>query len=252
MNNRREISDYIFIIIGIVFLVYFALANGLFIIFLPFYVLFSLIFERKGIDGAFRRVVYIYGHFALATCWPYIRYRVTGKETHPDHGPVVYVINHPSAADAYFTAKYALCHTVMFVRGWPFKIPIYGSIMRRSGYVNIEEQSLSDFIQNRGREIVKKQVSMLFFPEGHRSRDGRLHRFRSGAFFISCSFNIPVIPVCIKGTEKFLSKIKPGFRPSMVDIHLLPPVLPERFSGENRAYDMKQAVHGQIKEFLGE
>jgi len=239
-------------IISFVYLLYFTAASGIFLLCTPFLTLLSLLLEHNGLDGAIRRIIYFYGHFTMAIWWPYIRYEVTGRKNQPEHGPVVYVINHRSAADAYFSATFALCHTIMFVRAWPFKIPLYGTIMKLGGYVDVENTSVYEFIENRGKKLIRRNVSMLFFPEGHRSPDGKMLRFHSGAFFLACEFNIPVVPVCIKGTENFLSRIHPAFRPTKVHIHVLPPVLPRTISGENRVAEFRKLIHRQMKIYLGE
>jgi len=252
MSKSIAVKDLFYKIFSLVFLIYFAAASGVFFIFTPLFVLWSLFYDRQGFDGALRRVIFLYGCFTLAIFWPYIRSELSGRENQPKEGPVVYVVNHRSAADAYFSAAYALWQTIMFVRTWPFKIPVYGTFMKLSGYVDVEKISIFEFSRNQGKRLVQKKVSMLFFPEGHRSPDGKIYRFHSGAFFLACELNIPVVPVCISGTEKFLSRTNPAFKPAKVYIHVLPPVWPETFSGESQMYDMKKYVQRKMKEYLGE
>jgi len=218
----------------------------------PLFAIPSLLFERKGLDGAVRRIIYFYGYFTMAICWPYIRYRITGRENQPNQGPVVYVINHRSAADAYFSSTFALCHTIMFVRAWPFKIPIYGTIMKLGGYVDVENTSIFEFARKKGKKLIERGVSMLFFPEGHRSSNGKMGRFRSGAFYLASEFHVPVVPVCISGTENFLSRIHPAFRPSKVHIHIMPSISPETSSGRSHVIELKKRIQRQMKTVLGE
>ncbi len=252
MSKSPSVKDLFFKVFSLIFLIYFVAASGVFLAFTPFFAILSLFLEREGIDGTIRRIMFLYGRFTLAICWPYIRTELTGRENQPKEGPVVYVVNHRSAADAYFSALFALCQTVMFVRTWPFKIPVYGTIMKLGGYVDVEKIPISEFTQNQGKKLIQRKVSLLFFPEGHRSPNGKMRRFYSGAFFLACEFNIPVVPVCISGTENFLSRINPAFRPSKVHVHVLSPVLPKAFLDYNRKYKMKKYVQRQMKEFLGE
>ena len=251
MSKLSAAANIFYGLFSLIFLIYFTTASGLFLLCTPLFILLSLLLEKKGLDGAIRRIIYFYGHFTMAVCWPYIRYKLTGRENQPKQGSVVYVINHRSAADAYFSATFALCHTIMFVRAWPFKIPIYGAIMRMGGYVDVENSSVFEF-ENQGEKLIQRNVSMLFFPEGHRSPDGKMRRFHSGAFFLASKFNIPVVPVCIRGTENFLSRLHSAFRPTKVHIHVLPPVFPETISGENRVVELKRYIHSTMKTYLGE
>ncbi|MEO5356420.1 MAG: 1-acyl-sn-glycerol-3-phosphate acyltransferase [Nitrospirae bacterium YQR-1] len=252
MNRGKiSISDYFFIIFSQIFLVYFIIMSIIYLTFVPFIVLISLIAEGCGIDGSARRFTYIYSKFSMALFWPVLRISVAGRELQPG-GPVVYVVNHRSAVDAYLTAAYAHCHTIMFVRAWPFKIPFYGTIMRLNGYVNSEEMSFFEFVETKGKELVSRNVSMLIFPEGHRSPDNKLHRFHSGAFSLSCSLNIPVVPVCITGSERCLSKQRPYLFPAKIHIEILPPVFNDAFTGQFREYEMKKHVFNLMKNKLGE
>lgn len=124
--------------------------------------------------------------------------------------------------------------------------------MRRAGYIDAEKMSPDNFFEGKGRELYEQGAAFLFFPEGHRSRDGRLHPFRSGAFLTAVEFNMPVVPVCMTGTEKFLSMNDPVIRPARINIDILPAVHPSSFPEERRAVKLKKYVESLVRERLNE
>jgi 1-acyl-sn-glycerol-3-phosphate acyltransferase len=88
----------------------------------------------------------------------------------------------------------------------PFNMPFMGWHLTRSGHIPVD--------RDRPREAMKsmKQVakeiregkSVLFFPEGHRSRNGRLLPFKTGSFYIAILAGVPIVPITINGTPNVL------------------------------------------------
>lgn len=124
--------------------------------------------------------------------------------------------------------------------------------MNGAGYVDTENENVRSFLEGRGMELYKKGVSFLFYPEGHRSKDGKLQRFQSGAFLMATEFNIPVVPVCMKGTEELLPIHHQLFRPASVFIDILPPIYPATLPEEKRALKLRRLVESVVKKHLNE
>ena len=83
------------------------------------------------------------------------------------------------------------------------RIPIFGHALRLTGNVTVERNKAAGDIDRirRGMEERTRDVSMLFFAEGTRSRDGHLQRFKRGAFATAISHNLPILPVAIAGSR---------------------------------------------------
>lgn len=62
----------------------------------------------------------------------------------------------------------------------------------------------------RCMDLVKKGASVFFFPEGTRSKDGKLGAFKKGAFSIAAKTKVPVIPITIIGTGKIMPAGREG------------------------------------------
>jgi 1-acyl-sn-glycerol-3-phosphate acyltransferase len=134
--------------------------------------------------------------------------------------PVVFVANHSSSVDPYLFGMLPL--EMAFVTSWPFRIPVYKWIMGLAGYLNTADGW--ERLAEEGARLLATGCSLIVWPEGHRSRDGRLRRFRNGAFRLAVQAGCPVVPVCICGTDRFLP---PGHRtpsPAAVRMTVLPAI----------------------------
>jgi 1-acyl-sn-glycerol-3-phosphate acyltransferase len=85
----------------------------------------------------------------------------------------------------------------------------------------------------------------MFFPEGTRSPDGELKRFKSGAFVLSLHASVPVVPISIVGTREILPKKSRLFYPGIVDLVISPPIEPGAFAME-RKEEFAEVVRRQI------
>ena len=89
-----------------------------------------------------------------------------------------------------------------------FAVPFIGWHLRACGHIWVD-RSRRDNSERLAREfhrVLQEGASILMFPEGTRSRDGRLQKFRRGAFVTAVMENVPVVPIVLDGTEKLLTK----------------------------------------------
>lgn len=156
--------------------------------------------------------------------------------------PCIIVANHESFFDPYFISFQPQCNICMAVRNWPFKIPFYGFYMRLAGYINVETDNL-DVIIKQAEKAVKNGASLMFFPEGTRSKDGNLNRFHSGPFHIAMQTDLPVVPLCITGTYHMLKRGHAVIRPAKIRSRILDPIYPEQFKNmQNGHIELRRTV----------
>ena len=150
------------------------------------------------------------------------------RETEALPQPCIVTPNHQSFFDPYCISFMPLGNLVFLVRSWPFRIPLYGRVMRRVGYMNSDILDADAFME-RGAALLRQGVTLIIFPEGTRSRDGRLGRFHVGAFRLAMECGVPVVPLCVSGFNQVFPRGKRFGRPAPAQVAVLAPVYPEAF-----------------------
>jgi 1-acyl-sn-glycerol-3-phosphate acyltransferase len=158
---------------------------------------------------------------------PFWQVDLTGPFPEDPRNPYVAVSNHFSQADPPIIAR------VPWEMKWVakkalFDLPFAGWLLRMSGDIPVDRGSK----QSRARVLVRaakylqRKCSVMFFPEGTRSRDGRVRRFSDGAFRLAIKEGVPVLPIAIDGTHDALPKHSIWFNPDAekIRVQVLPPV----------------------------
>jgi 1-acyl-sn-glycerol-3-phosphate acyltransferase len=101
-----------------------------------------------------------------------------------------------------------------------FKIPIFGRAMRKVGYISIDRYDRESAFKSLdvAANKIKSGVSVLIFPEGTRSRDGKIRPFKKGGFVLAIDSGVPIVPVVITGTRAIMSKSKFRIYPGHVSM----------------------------------
>jgi 1-acyl-sn-glycerol-3-phosphate acyltransferase len=98
-----------------------------------------------------------------------------------------------------------------------FEVPIYGWFMKQRGTIPVyRDKGLSEMLsimEQRMREEVKRGHSLLVFPEGTRTKDGRVAPFRAGALRLALRLQLPIVPVAVTGMFEVLRKGEPYIVP---------------------------------------
>ncbi len=160
--------------------------------------------------------------------YPLWRLRVEGREKLPWRGPAVLVANHLSLLD--ILVLYALFRPFKWVsKGELFRVPIVGWTMVINDYVRVwrgDPESVRKMLDHCKRHLARGSP-VLLFPEGTRSRDGRLQRFKDGAFRLARDAGCPVFPIAVSGTYEALPKTGLiRLRPMQARVRVLDPISP--------------------------
>ena len=108
-----------------------------------------------------------------------------------------------------------------------FKIPVYGWFMRSRGTIPVRSgrDGQTPEIMDRMRSEIANNGSILAFPEGTRTTDMRVGRYRKGVFFIARDLGIPIAPVAVTGMQRVNRKgtwiIRPG---NTITVHICEPI----------------------------
>lgn len=175
---------------------------------------------------------------------PLWRCAVDGRERLPWRGPAVLVSNHLSMLD--ILVLYALFRPFKWVaKAELFRVPIVGWNMRINDYVPIwrgERESIRKMMDHC-RAHLSRGAPVLLFPEGTRSRDGRLQPFKDGAFRLALEADVPVIPIALAGTFDSLPKTGIVLRNGMrARVRVLEPIPPSRYPSAHALRDAARAA----------
>jgi len=117
----------------------------------------------------------------------------------------VVVANHESSWDpVVLTVGLAPLPLRWVIKRQIIAIPVFGRALLRTGNVRVVRADTEGDVARIRAEMARRpaEVSMIFFAEGTRSRDGALHPFKKGAFVTAVSWGLPVLPVGIAGTRR--------------------------------------------------
>jgi 1-acyl-sn-glycerol-3-phosphate acyltransferase len=192
----------------------------------------------------------------LATGWaksiiffnPWWKFVIAGAENLPaDDVPVVYVANHQSQAD--ILVVYLISRQFRWLaKESLFKVPFLGWAMSAAGYVPVkrgDRRSHSECMR-RSAEHLKAGTSMLFFPEGTRSKDGKLQPFKGGAFKLAKESNVPLIPITVEGAAELLPKGSLIPSVAIVKITIHPGINSSQMSEEELMLKARESIQSKL------
>ncbi len=167
--------------------------------------------------------------------------------------PSFFVCNHVNVFDA-FVIYSAI---PQFVRGLEleshFHIPVYGWMARRFGNVPVpaaRTPSAVRAMKERCRLALDDGISIIAFPEGHRTRTGDVGLFHAGVFRMAKEFGVPIVPMSVVGSFELKRPQSWRLRPARIVVHLHETIRPESFAdSEERALAerAREAVRGPIE-----
>lgn len=128
-----------------------------------------------------------------------------------------------------------------------FKIPIFGRGMRGCGYISIDRSNRKSAFQSLAEAAAKIRngVSVLIFPEGTRSRDGRILPFKKGGFVLSVDAGVPIVPIVIFNTWSIMPKDRLRIRTQSVRMDILAPIPTSGYTRKTKD-DLMNSVRNTI------
>lgn len=137
--------------------------------------------------------------------------KVDGLDRLDPRTPYVFMSNHLSFLDAPLLMTVIDRPARVIVKRFVFRIPVLGLGLRFSGYVPVDKEGAGAgrrSIARAAKLIKEKGYSFLIYPEGQRSWDGKMQRFRRGGFFLALETGAPIVPVSIRGTFELMPRGK--------------------------------------------
>jgi 1-acyl-sn-glycerol-3-phosphate acyltransferase len=152
-----------------------------------------------------------------------VRLRVRKSPHFDPQRTSIFISNHVNLFDPF--VLYASIPQLF--RGWEleshFRIPIYGWLMRRFGNIPVADDRTPGNLRrliHSTKQALENGTSLVVFPEGKRTRDGRVNAFQQGIFRILKNLHVSIVPVSIVGSYEFNRKDSYLLRPATVVVHL--------------------------------
>ena len=201
---------------------------------------------RRTVHELSRVLVRIF--FAVPPRW---RQRIEGLEHVDRSRPYVIVLNHNTVVD--IPALYYLPLNFRWVsKREVFRVPFFGQFLVLHGDICIDRGRASEAMAQLLREGGKwlgRGASVAIFPEGTRSKDGEIRRFKAGAFLLAKELGVPILPVVMDGTRTLM-------RPNLlfnwgnrIRIRVLPPVSADEVAA-SEVHELMERTHAAMCDAL--
>jgi 1-acyl-sn-glycerol-3-phosphate acyltransferase len=162
----------------------------------------------------------------------------------------IFLANHVSNLDPPILIPLLPLPVAVILKRSLMKIPILGWAMRLAGYIPVDRDGRVESAAESS-EIAKRTLAsgihILSFPEGTRSRDGRLQPFKKGPFYMAEESGAPIVPISIYGTEGMMRKGSVKIFPATAHVVFHAPIRPQDYSTRE---DLMDAVHTVIASSL--
>lgn len=139
----------------------------------------------------------------LFRLWVLVCYRVTVRRAGPrTWGPVVYAANHRAFLDPPLVGMWSPVPVSYFARASLWKNPLIGGVLTACKSIPIDRDNPGISSMKGAIDRLRAGVPIMVFPEGTRTRTGRLGRFKDGPALFARRAGVPVIPVYVVRTER--------------------------------------------------
>lgn len=156
-----------------------------------------------------------------------VRVRVHGAQHIQPGVSYVFLSTHQSYMDIPAMLGYLPAQLRIAAKKVLFRIPFMGWHLTRAGHIPVDRSSTQNAVSSmqKAASYLKRGICAFVFPEGTRSRDGSLHKFKKGGFKLALQAGVPIIPITIIGSRQVLPPDSIIFRPGPIDMYVDAPIL---------------------------
>jgi 1-acyl-sn-glycerol-3-phosphate acyltransferase len=160
---------------------------------------------------------------ACARAWSRLILLVSGTRVDvcgamPPAGAYVYAANHQSIYDIPILFWSIPRQLRIIAKASLGKIPFLGWHLRLAGHLLLDRDRPGAGIIKRMRGLVAEHASLIVFPEGTRSADGTMGRFKGGVFLLAIEHGLPIVPVSIAGSRQIMRRGEVTVHPGQVRV----------------------------------
>ena len=188
-----------------------------------------------------------------------VRVHVVGLEHVTEGRTYVFISNHQSIYDIPVIFASLPFQLRIIAKASLGHVPFLGWHLRRAGHLLVDRRNPDRAgILNRWRGLVADRISLIIFPEGTRSADGGVGRFRAGSFLLALEAGLTVVPLSISGSINVMKKGRLTTRPGHVTLVVHEPVPATRIESptvadaRELATRIERIVRGGVEELVSQ
>ena len=138
----------------------------------------------------------------------------------------VFVSNHQGAFDIFLIYGYLGVPFKWVMKSGLQRIPFIGRACRAAGFVFVDNRTVKSALKSvqEAEACIKKGFSVVIFPEASRTYDGKMIRFKKGAFQIAVERQVKIIPITLNGPYDVLPIGSINIHPHRMEMHIHPPI----------------------------
>ncbi len=183
-----------------------------------------------------------------------IRVQTEGFENIPQGEACIFMANHVSNLDPPMFMPLIPGRSAVFLKKTLMKIPFLGMAMRMADFVPVERrgsrEDAKESIDSAAR-VLASGVHLTAFPEGTRSRTGKLLPFKKGPFYLAQQTGAPIVPVSIHGTETMMRKGSLRIFPGIAHVYFHPAIRAADFqTREELILAVRESIASGLPEWM--
>ncbi|MEQ9063577.1 MAG: lysophospholipid acyltransferase family protein [Vicingaceae bacterium] len=162
---------------------------------------------------------------------------VSGIENIDRNQSYIVVSNHQSHFDIFVIYGWLKMDMKWVMKKELRKIPFIGYACEKVGHIIVDRSDRAAAIQaiEKAKKNIVNGTSVMFFPEGTRSKDGAIGVFKKGAFVLALQLGLPILPITINGTRKILPSGSLDLLPGRAEAIVHPAVDTSVYTEKNMA-----------------
>ena len=151
---------------------------------------------------------------------------VYGIENFPEDKNILFVSNHQSNFDILLLLAYLPVPKAFVAKVELEKLPFINQWMKRIHCLFMDRNDIKQSAQIiiEGIKQLKSGINMVIFPEGTRSKTGKLGEFKGGSFKLATKSKCPIVPLTIDGTRNIMEANNYRIKPVTVNLYIHPPI----------------------------
>lgn len=181
-----------------------------------------------------------------------VKVEVVGLEKLEKGKPYIFMGNHQSQFDIFCVQGYLAWNLRWLAKKELFDIPIFGAALKKGGSIPVDRSNGRKAMASlaEAAKRIHNGCSVIIFPEGTRSADGKLQTFKSGGMVVAIKSKVEVVPIAICGSREILAKGQFLPKSGTVTLRIGDPINIEGYVMKQKT-ELAEMLQGKVQDLLG-